>query len=684
VAISLDKVTYTNFRSFVGTHVVEFEKSGLCLIQGTNLDSFGESGSGKSSVILGICYLIGINTYPAKELQSWHTEDPMEVVGEFSVNGEPLTIARGKRLTVTHKGETIVGKEAESHIDRILGVSAAMRGALVYRGQKAPGLFLSMTDSEKKEFLTELLGLNIVEQAIADSAVKVKTLEESVSKQKITVNMLEHEFSRLPVKPNDPDPLFEVHKVSVVKKLEEWTNELAVRNSLHSECSKKETAELSTLSEHKDTKLKLLNSQIKFHKEQPFNTELDELTAKFTEVSDRLDRIKATDKKLESDLVTQRQHALSFIKETEKEIKIKEKAIADIEKQQSSLIKGDCYACGSPDKQAAQAYQNNLFAIEQLNLQIAELSKTLVPLDESKYTFTPNPLIEQFRTARDAIYKKQTEVALNNESALNARIQPIKDQIATIERTYFEELVQIKDRYKEELDKHRSQCKQLEDEIRTAKAQLATIESDYAYSAKAIAQWQVQLDRIQALIEEAITKRDSFNVSLSEELDCQELLKGFLDRIFLEVLDQITQEANATMGSLPNIAHLSLQFQTEKTTGKGTTKQSITPVVYFKGSHRPLKSGCSGGMYTSVELAVDWALFKVISERTGTSFNFIMLDEVFTGLDNVTKTHALEVLQRVASDKLIICIDHSSETKQLFNQTINVLLKDEKSVIVSE
>jgi hypothetical protein len=50
---------------------------------------------------------------------------------------------------------------------------------LTYRGQKQPGLFLSKTDAEKKEFLTTLLDLGKFEAAVEASQAKVKNLEQA-------------------------------------------------------------------------------------------------------------------------------------------------------------------------------------------------------------------------------------------------------------------------------------------------------------------------------------------------------------------------------------------------------------------------------------------------------------------------------------------------------------------------
>jgi DNA repair exonuclease SbcCD ATPase subunit len=175
------------FRSFINESEINFPESGMMLFRGRNLDSGGSSGSGKSSLLLAITYLLGFCRFPATALQSWLTEEPLQVTGTFEVDDgkgarRELVISRGQKLTLSLNGTEVEGsaKQLEDKITKYIGLPPELLAALTYRGQKQPGLFLSKTDAQKKEFLTTLLDLGKFEEQVERSTATVKTLESKV------------------------------------------------------------------------------------------------------------------------------------------------------------------------------------------------------------------------------------------------------------------------------------------------------------------------------------------------------------------------------------------------------------------------------------------------------------------------------------------------------------------------
>jgi DNA repair exonuclease SbcCD ATPase subunit len=102
-------------------------------------------------------------------------------------------------------------------------------------------------------------------------------------------------------------------------------------------------------------------------------------------------------------------------------------------------------------------------------------------------------------------------------------------------------------------------------------------------------------------------------------------------------------------------------------------------VVFIEGQERDLDSSVSGGQYTSIELAVDLAVSRVVSQRLGCNLQWIVLDEAFNGHDPVTKEACMSLLQQYAADKLVVIVDHSSEFKEMFTQEIVVEKRDRLS-----
>ena len=684
--ISLDQVEYTNFRSFLGTHTINFDKTGLCLIRGSNEDTGGESGAGKTSVILGISYLLGVASYSTKEMQCWLTEEPMHVRGHFTTPDGPLVITRGtKKLVVEYKGEKTTGKEAEPLLDRIFGVSATMRGVLTYRAQKEPGFFLNMTDGEKKEFLTELLGLVSVESAITSATDQAKELKDVVTRLQSSYDTLTESFQTfLAAKPNLINHEKEIAEQLVLVETTnlEITNlskELADSSSLYSYVK-------NGIRRFHSLKIAHLDRQKAKIQETPGigAEERENLNEKRSKILERLSVMVKEDDLNKKNLIIERQHALNKIKENKAELATNKKELEKLLLHQKELATGNCYVCGSQYSDSKAKHAENEVRIAELNDRQKLIASAPLELDESLYVFAPNPMIEKFGTAAYDLGVKIDQSYSEDKNQLASLLAPIQTEIAAHNDLILTTLNGLDESQHAAYGKKSKYIGDLRSQNLAVSLEMQKLIQEQEYFCRSMKKWGESHAQLSQRLQGITENLNEATVDLNKELDFVDAMKGFLDRIFQEVLEQIASESNAMIGTLPNVAHLSIEFKTEKSTQKGVVKQSITPVVYFKGSERPLKSGCSGGMYTSIELAVDWAVNRVIEQRTACSFNWLLLDEPFTGLDNITKENCLEVLQRIAADKLIVVVDHDSILKETFSQVINVLYKDEHSVIVPQ
>jgi DNA repair exonuclease SbcCD ATPase subunit len=170
---------------------------------------------------------------------------------------------------------------------------------------------------------------------------------------------------------------------------------------------------------------------------------------------------------------------------------------------------------------------------------------------------------------------------------------------------------------------------------------------------------------------------------LAEERDFAALIgrTGYLGSIFDEVLEDIGQRASSIMSSLPNVSHCSIKLRSTKVTKAGE-KRAITPTIFIDGAERPLQ-GCSGGMTSSITLAVDLAVGEVIADRTGARPGWLILDECFDGMDPVTKEACLELLRDTAEKDgiLILVIDHGAELKEMFEKVVTVAFQNGRSWI---
>jgi len=181
----IQELSFSNFGPFVGSHTIKLPDSGLVLLKGNISETGGGSGAGKTYFLNTIPYVLSKCPFPATELQSWYTEEAPEAIIKLNTSEGLFKIARKKGLSVEGGSLTKVlkGKAAEPELDRIFGnLDSEIRGKITYRGQRKPGLFLGMDDSEKKSFLTRVLELDKFEKVSKSAELAIKGLEEDYNK----------------------------------------------------------------------------------------------------------------------------------------------------------------------------------------------------------------------------------------------------------------------------------------------------------------------------------------------------------------------------------------------------------------------------------------------------------------------------------------------------------------------
>ena len=154
-------------------------------------------------------------------------------------------------------------------------------------------------------------------------------------------------------------------------------------------------------------------------------------------------------------------------------------------------------------------------------------------------------------------------------------------------------------------------------------------------------------------------------------------IKSMLMDSFLE---QLNIQANEYLDTLfDGILKIELASVTE---GKKGVKEKISQKI-FNGNHECSYSALSGGERCRICLAVNLALSDITCKSLGKSFSLLMLDEIFTGLDNAGKTQTMKLLKELETRfETILVIDHTDEFKSLFSNVITVNKKGGVSRII--
>lgn len=702
--VTLKKLTWSNVRSFDGEHSISFNERGLVLLRGINHDTRGESAAGKSSLFMAIAFALDFSPYSAKDLKSWHNEDPMSVELELGTPSGPVVIHRGDKTWVkvgTDKPVTSA-KAVKEAIDEALGVNKTLREALTFRRQRQPGMFLAKRDSEKKEFLVELLGLQWLE---AEIDIQVKRVSAAEKQASAIQPLLTKANEDLAFAKQNHTPLVEVDIVDLEQVLAVWKDKL---NSA--------TAQLTDLISMRDSEqgradadANLIYSEI-VKGVAPLEEEIlflqsEEMVKSSCTEANRINRLRneakirfEAAKKADRDRfclwdaeVRGWQEAIRLIDRETALVPSLKANLVKLEEKLKILKAEECSECRRPWSLAEATVVAVEKQIERDFFEIVRLEK-LYPSKEAYRekvkvaSFEPDPKVSKLeKMIQDFGLQVATEDA-KGDSALQVfkaemakKVSDTRVQISELNQdagakraarlaTYNDKwMLRLRDIEGLYLAKEDARTRHdgIVRDMAVASAQ--NVERQAAHQGQLASLKRSLESRNEA--QEAVDKAESTH---SVERDYLDLLRGFLGQIFEEILREISTEANKVIGAIPNTAGVTLKFSISRETLDGRLRNEITPIVTFDGHEAPLESSASGGQFTSIEIAVDLAVSKVIAQRTGCDLAWLFMDECFTGHTKVEKEACLETLKESARDRLIMVVDHSSETKESFTQTITV------------
>lgn len=642
MTVRLKWLKMTAFKAFVKENTVVFPESGLVLIQGENTATNDPSGTGKSTILDAVAYALDICPYPATELQSWMTNTPMQVQLCLDSPAGEVVITRGKKSSIKIGDEEVTGAKAvTAKLRELFGVGSDILGPLTYRPQDQPGLFLSLDDSKKKEFLTQILGLTSFEDAIEVSEKAEKTLAMMLATLENKLNNSKQELegvlsTAVPTMNNTESMYLERDRLEV--EISDADAKLA--NLLQSTTEQK----MAAGEDEQVTKLRQLQEVVGIQKQKA----LDDNRVRFQQhqaVQEVLRR------KLQ-DITRQEQNVLTMRAE-----------LVKLRSQLVSMESGKCPTCSqswvaAPTDTIRATIANYEAQLKAVVDFAGERQKTEMALREP---FSQDPAIEELRTLQGQL-----------DQQLENRLLELTREPMAVLREATNRINAEKATAQKQLSNLLELIRTAEESNRTMKAFVKSLEDRKA--------------RLQATVDSLQKEVDVTTAELNAERDFQHLLgrEGFLGVIFDEVLAEIEAEANLRLAKLANVSHVTIQFKSETETSKGTTKRTITPIFNVGGHEAKLRSGLSGGMRTSVYGAVDLAVVSVVQRRTGSMPGFLFMDEAFNGQGNVTKEAAMEVLQEYGREKLVVVIDHSSELKEYFSQQIRVVQQDGESSIVQQ
>ncbi len=665
--ISITNIRFKAFRSFpTQQDTGPLPASGLVGIRGFNQDTGSSSGSGKSNFHLPISYAFGYCPIFETELQSNLTDERIQVELELDTPKGPAVLKKGEVSSLQFgNSPPILGSKAiQTAIKEMVGMSVDLLDVLTFREQRGRGRFLSMGDKEKKEFLSILLGLEELEPQIEVSVKKANEAEKVMAQHKAIIDALIPQV--IPPTPFEP-----VDTSENEAEIEKLTNK---RSLLYNE--------YVVLVE----KIKEYKEKIEEIKDREFlDTYFDDLEQIKTEnlITDCNRQIAASEerasvlrKSLTDEYVQLNRAESAYNREAGKLSGVTEQLMS-VMRRIKGLQDAQCPTCSQAWAVSEESFKSleaeraafelqvkaSMYAQEHLPALMAEKEEVNGKLINFKY-----PELETLKDIKQQLTEKLTSLkaySISENLKRAAKFNHEKNaEMAKVE----EEVIPF-------IDKHTS----ISTQMATNSNEITRLSAEVTYkkgtNEAKLDNYNLQLRQFNQISEKIADEQKKYNFHSTihkEESDFASMLKSFLGAIFEEVLVEIATETNNMLKAIPNVATTTIQFATENVTQKGTVRQEIKPVLQKRGKIVSIKSGLSGGMFSSVELAVDLAIGIVIGRRTGIMPGWLILDESFEGLGAIEKEACLELLKNVSSDRLIFVIDHASELKEYFDKFIDV------------
>jgi DNA repair exonuclease SbcCD ATPase subunit len=709
--VRLRRLGLEGFRSFRKHQHVEFPHNGLVLVR-------GYSGTGKSNFALGLAYALGYCDRPSTALKSWDHDGRWSVDLDLKTNDAEVSISRGSSFSLDVNQEPVKGlaKVKEEALAKELGLGPELLKPLTYRPQRTTGLFLSKTDEQKKEFLSQLLRLDEFEREAENAAKLIAELEAELASAKGDIDKIQGLLQHLDSQsyPFEPTDAARMEIVTCRLKLQQAEEQLKVAQA-DVEAHKVETRRLQGISEtEQQAKYDKLKAEWEAVKETrppvPEIIESEEekkLAIVVKQAGGMIDSLSKSDTELRTATEQQAREVQSLLKDLRDRAALKSTTQVQIEvvsKELEILAQSKCDRClrvweGEQIAKATAGAQERLSRLEILYAK-CNTAALAIPDVEAKLeglVFVPNQKIEQLRKAKTSAEQKlfiMRSVAIKGQSEWLRQYEKEDTRFEKDLSTLFYEKRDIRDQIEREREHilfhlqaivngagtQVRKCTQL---VAEAEGTLAKIDASNNVREGLESRRRADLTINVEKRSRAWDKYNEIRGRLNAERDFALLTgrEGYLSTIFTEVLEQIADEVNSILVQVPNVQAVTLSFLNEKVNKSGSKKTGITAMIQMDGQVRPY-ADLSGGQTSMVELATDIAIRRVITRRTGIHMGWMVLDESFDGLGKREKEHCMKVLQQAATEDLIIVIDHASEFQSMFPSVIDIEHTEEGSRFV--
>lgn len=148
------------------------------------------------------------------------------------------------------------------------------------------------------------------------------------------------------------------------------------------------------------------------------------------------------------------------------------------------------------------------------------------------------------------------------------------------------------------------------------------------------------------------------------------------------IMDSVVDVFNDKMSEYVNMIwpNATYSIQTFKETKAGEVRAKFSEQLVIGGQKTSVGS-LSGGEFRCMSLAMDFAVVDVLESMFSMRVNPIMLDEPFEGLDASNRERVVELLEKIATNRQVMVIDHASEAKAMFSDVVKIVKRNGVSML---
>ena len=687
----LKSLRLKNFRKFKDT-LIEFP-DGVTGVVGLN-------GAGKSTIFEAIAWVLYGSVAArtsADQIKRENAEhsDPCRVELGFIFGDDKYRVVRemsGKSLA-TSASATINGKLVANgaeivskFIQKKLGMDFKSFYTSIFAKQKELNALSSMNASERRPLILRMLGIDALDDIIKEikfdkrnkDAVIDGLGQDLVDKNgRNKTDVYQNEIKNLEQKKDDLDLLLKksTENITIAKKEVEalerrYAN--AKKESEKIQKNKEKLTEKKTLFKNKEKlreEIKQLQSKIKDRQQSI------EKQQKKNEVFKNLEvEIKTT----ESNLSKAEDATETIIKKIERKktlIKSIEEAVTDIDSKRKKIEKiGSDAKCPTCERVLGDQY----------TALIQKFDEEKQKKDKEKESFLKTLKTEQNeyeRLSREqrALQKKRNylQTQLREKERIDTTIKNVLTEINREEKEIedkekqlmkigkvefnlneYESVKRRVETLRKELDSSLKTFQEKKDRLNKAKIDLVKKESDKKSVLQEIKNLQQKIKELEEFKKRI--KEEKKNVQHLSMLN--EIMSSFRTYLISQIRPTLSLYASELFDQLTDGKYSEIELD-----------ENYNLIVYDNGVPHNIER-FSGGEEDLANLCIRLAISEVITEKAGSVFNFIILDEIFGSQDNIRKQNIIKALSSFSSKfRQIFLITHIEEIKNFMENAITVL-----------